>query len=100
MSTSGTMSQMTFKKRGTVREYLNGLCGDVAYPDVMTNQLNSLVSFLENNPIYKGIQNLQIDLNIIKVADGWFFDIEKKNRERGSLQRFVWCHLTKSLLPL
>ena len=66
-------SVMTFKKRGTVREYLNELCGNKEYREVMTNQLNSLVSFLENNPTYQGIRSLQIDLNIIEVCN---FDLK------------------------
>lgn len=62
-------STVTFKKKGNLRQYLGELCRRSQYREVMTNQLNTLVSFFENNPDYQGIDKLKIDLNIIEVSN-------------------------------
>ena len=61
-------SSMTFKRKGTVRQYIGELCGSTVYREVMTNQLNAIVLFLQNNPDYKGMHSLKIDLNLIEVC--------------------------------
>lgn len=60
-----------YKKTGSLREYLGNLCRLDDYRGVITSQLNSMASFLEQNPSYEGIPNLEIDLNLIEVSIGY-----------------------------
>lgn len=44
------------------------LCQNELYRDLFTVQLNNVAGFLEQNPSYSGIDQLEIDLNLIEVS--------------------------------
>ena len=51
----------------TVRDYLNDLCSVDEYRHVVTPKIDSVVSFFKNNPSYKGVKQIKVDLNLIEV---------------------------------
>ena len=53
----------------TVRDYLNDLCSVDAYRHVVTPKIDSTVSFFKNNPNYKGVKQIKVDLNLIEVRN-------------------------------
>ena len=42
-------------------------------------------SFLETNPTYKGIEELEVDYNLVEVSNGWYLDIQEKVFRRHAL---------------
>ena len=48
--------------------FLGKLCADPVYKGLITDQLQSVVSFLGANPDYGGIRSIEIDYNLIEVS--------------------------------
>ena len=61
----GSRSAFTLKQ--PLRDYLGELCEIPQYKSCLTGQINSIVSFLETNPKYRGIKSIKVDLNLIEV---------------------------------
>ena len=54
--------------RFSVREFLGRVCKYGSLRDVITPNLNKICTFLEQNPQYGGIDQLEIDFNLIEVS--------------------------------
>ena len=54
--------------RFSVRDFLGKVCKYSSLRDVVTPNLNKISSFLEKNPQYGGISQLEIDYNLIEVS--------------------------------
>ena len=54
--------------RFSVREFLGRVCKYGSLRDVITPNLNKICTFLEQNPQYAGIDQLEIDFNLIEVS--------------------------------
>ena len=62
-------STASFTMVTPLRSYLNKLCESPTYNEVITPQLDHVVSFLERNPDYGGIQRIKYDMNLIEVRN-------------------------------
>ena len=53
--------------------------------DAITPIISSVSSFLETNPTYKGIEELEVDYNLVEVSNGWYLDIQEKTFQKDVL---------------
>ena len=78
--------------RFSVREFLGRVCKYGRLRDVITPNLNKICTFLEQNPHYGGIDQLEIDFNLIEVSG---FTEHKIYILRHVCNR---CHLTRTFM--
>ena len=52
----------------SVREFLNNMCSVDVYRNIVTPQIDSVVKFFRNNPSYKGVKHIKVDMNLIEVS--------------------------------
>ena len=54
--------------RFSVRDFLGKVCKYPHLSNAITPHLNTISSFLEKNPTYGGIPEIEIDYNLIEVS--------------------------------
>ena len=52
----------------SVRDFLGKLCKYPQLKEIITPNLNMIANFLESNPEYGGIEQLNVDYNLIEVS--------------------------------
>ena len=69
--------------RYSVRDFLGRLCKYPQLREIITPNLNSIASFLEANPKYGGIEEIEVDFNLIEVSPIPILTFDGLNHEVG-----------------